>query len=108
MNIQKVSNLSFNALILQPAIVQNAPIPAIIRTVTAAKQEAAPIADTFIKSSPMRHIPMRRFSYPHEAVVTDPKVRVVGLDRAKEIPHFPNRNLKGEGRKTTHQVWKRR
>ncbi|MCR4881084.1 MAG: hypothetical protein K6A44_03935 [bacterium] len=107
MNISTVSSTNFNALLMPMAPVYNAPVPAIIRSVSAVKKQAAPIADAFIKSSNPSNLPTRRFFCIHEAIVTDPKIRVVGLGKESSRTYGVTK-LKGAGRKHAPKIWQRR
>ena len=98
MKLQNVSNFNFTALIMPLPQVYNAPVPAIVRTVSSLKSQAVYNADRFIKSAnfPSQTAPIdfRRL----EAVVTDPKIKVVGLDKnAKQ--YYGLAKLKGPGQK---------
>ena len=108
MKTNSISGNNFGVVLMSPPQV-NAPVPAIVRSIdkvqTASVSRFMPkfnrglvikgdnglVGDTFVL---------------HEAVVTDPKIRVVGLSSKKAKPDYPVSRLKGPGRKHMAHVWR--
>ena len=89
MNIQRTQSLNFNAVILPISQVYNTPVPAIVKTVSAINREAAAHTDTFIKGAPFENLPAKKIFPLHEAIVTDPKIKIAGRSK-KDTRCFKN------------------